>query len=515
MQCQSDLDCPGETICGDGTGDTEPGLCFCIPGPRLELIAEAGALPVEGCYAVGEFLLVRVEMGIAEDPIVGAQFFLEYDPSTLGFLSIEPGAAIDGSSPFALEFRETVDEDLGTIDYVVGANFGSPTLGPATVAFATFQVISQCSAFVRYRQTGPDGQTNGLTALGGVEVTPDLVDLPPVSVNGSPPALSSCPGNFTVPSDPGQVTAIVTWPAPTATDSCDVGLITAVCNPPSGSTFEVGTTMVACSATNSCGISDDSCVFSVTVEATILTVDVELSSTVDPGPFQRCITFEVWDCDGPPGAQKAIIEQNLSFINGLASDVNVPLPGGAWECVTARDTLHTLRSTAPDFTTTNGTEYTASFVGPRAQGGHWLVGGNLNDDEFVDIRDFGVLFPMHLSLANPNTPCGTPGPDGNINGDNLVDLLDLVIFVGNSLQAAEPNCCGTGGVSEASGPIMAISVQELRTMGLDHMIAADINRDGILNMEDVAALMRGGTPFSGDRGSLRKRQKDGRSRSGR
>jgi hypothetical protein len=211
----------------------------------------------------------------------------------------------------------------------------------------------------------------------------------------------------------------------------------------------------------------------------------------------------LWDCDGPPAARHAIVKQDLTFTNGLASSVNVALPGGAWECLTVRDEFHTLRSTAPDFTTADGITYTATVMNPRSLGGHWLVGGNLNDDEFIDIRDFGVLFPMHLSLANRDTPCGTVGPDGNINSDGLVDLLDLVIFVGNSLKAAEANCCGAGTTASVDGPIMSITVEELRQMGLEHLIAADVNRDGILDMDDVMAVVQGNVPDPDDDNTAR------------
>lgn len=504
MPCQNDFECPDETICGDGSGGTQPGLCFCDSGPLLELVPGPGALPVEGCYAIGEFVNVRVEMGLADEPIVGAQFFLEYDALTLDFLGIEPGVTVDPSSPFALEFMERVDEGLGTIDYMVGLDFGVPggTIGPETVAVITFQALAECDAYVSYRDSGPGGQLNLLTALGGGQVDPILIDSPQLELDLNPPTLTSCPGNIFALPDPGGFTAVATWSVPTAVDNCDPGPVMVICSPSSGSVFPAGTTTVFCTAVDSCGLTDASCTFDVTVEPPVLSVDVELSATVAPGPFERCLTFDLWDCDGPPSAQHASVEQTFTFTGGLASGVNVSIPGGAWECLTVRDKLHTLRSTAPDLFTADGALYTASVTGPRSQGGHWLVGGNLNDDEFIDIRDFGVLFPMHLSLSNPDTPCGTPAPNANINGDGLVDLMDLVIFVGNSLKGAEPNCCSVGTVA-ASGPIQSITVEELRQLGLEHMIAADVNRDGVLDMDDVATVLQGNSSEPKDRDVLR------------
>ncbi|MGB2987674.1 MAG: HYR domain-containing protein, partial [Phycisphaerae bacterium] len=498
IECTDDDDCPGEYTCGDEV----PGFCYCAPGVPLELIAEPGSLPVDGCYAAGELLIVRVMMDTADRAITGAQFFLEYDISTLVLNDIQSGAEADPSSPFSFVLNENVNPILGTINYGISVPMLAPgTFGPATLASLTFQTLAECDAFVVFRPSGPSGAPNRLVDDQGGEVFPNLFDLPVININGTPPSLTGCPGDINVGADPGLFTAVVTWPAPTAMDSCD-GTVAVSCDPPSLTVFSVGMTHVTCSAMNSCGV-PVSCSFDVTVESAVLTVDVELSPTVAAGSFDRCITFDLWDCDGPPGAEHVTVEQGLTFVDGLASAVEVSIPGGAWECITARDTLHTLRSTAPDFATTDGINYSASFVGDWAFGGHWLAGGNLNDDEFIDILDFGILSPLYLSLADPSTACDDPGPHANINGDNRVDLLDLVFVTGNWLLAEEPDCCGTGRASASAGPVTAISIEELRRMGLGDMIAADLNRDGMLDLDDIVALMQGFTPPDDDSGSLR------------
>jgi len=72
----------------------------------------------------------------------------------------------------------------------------------------------------------------------------------------------TCPDDITVSNDLGQSSAVVTWPAPTVTGDPT----TVSCDPPSGSTFSVGTTDVMCQAVNDCG--SDVCSFSVTVNDT-------------------------------------------------------------------------------------------------------------------------------------------------------------------------------------------------------------------------------------------------------
>jgi hypothetical protein len=63
------------------------------------------------------------------------------------------------------------------------------------------------------------------------------------------PALAGMPHDTTVDAD-GPAGAVVTWPAPTATDLVD-GAVPVVCTPPSGSTFRNGKTKVTCTATDS------------------------------------------------------------------------------------------------------------------------------------------------------------------------------------------------------------------------------------------------------------------------
>lgn len=85
-----------------------------------------------------------------------------------------------------------------------------------------------------------------------------------ITVNDSPPRLS-CPASITQSTDPDKCTAVVNYTV-TATDDCE-GPLTPMCTPPSGSTFQKGTTTVTCTATNS-SKDTSSCSFPVTVNDT-------------------------------------------------------------------------------------------------------------------------------------------------------------------------------------------------------------------------------------------------------
>jgi HYR domain len=73
-----------------------------------------------------------------------------------------------------------------------------------------------------------------------------------------------CPAPITVAATPGATSAIVSFAA-TATDNC--GGVQIACNPPSGSSFPLGTTPVTCTATDGSG-ETATCEFTVTVNCT-------------------------------------------------------------------------------------------------------------------------------------------------------------------------------------------------------------------------------------------------------
>jgi probable HAF family extracellular repeat protein len=87
-----------------------------------------------------------------------------------------------------------------------------------------------------------------------------------------PPVINNCPSNLTNFTAPGLCAAVVTWPNPTAVDSCE-GAVPVICTPASGSTFNTGVTTVTCRASDSSG-NTNACSFIVTVldkEAPVLT----------------------------------------------------------------------------------------------------------------------------------------------------------------------------------------------------------------------------------------------------
>jgi hypothetical protein len=308
---------------------------------------------------------------------------------------------------------------------------------------------------------------------------------------------------------------VVTWPQIFATDNCDGNLpfdppCTAIfwesgevgVGPsvdlssyvlPTGGEFPQGITQITCTAANSCGVSSV-CQFTVTVSTTqVLEIEVQLSPIIDPGPMWRCVEFVLYpDCVQDPVDDATVLVFGPPWnYPGYAREVEAKIPAaGQYGCITARDPLHTLRAVAPIEIV--GTHYRVVFAGDPIWGGNWLVGGNFNGDDVIDILDFGTFVSEYLSSGSADTICGVPGPNADVNADGLVDVLDFAFVLRNFLTTSKDSCCPDG-TGLASAPTTEISVRELDRRGLSRLRAADLNGDGLLNVADVNAFTAGNT----------------------
>ncbi len=325
-------------------------------------------------------------------------------------------------------------------------------------------------------------------------------------IDDTPPVVTDCPDPIVVTPDAGECEVEVTWAAPTVTDNCDpaptVEYLIDLDNDGGVEqtitvtvfTFPVGTHNVTVKATDACGNVNQMCSFLVTVNAfNELVVSVELRG-LSGFNGSRCITFELWDC-GAPIYGPVEVKQVLTFNSGLATGALIEVPCDVYTCITARDTLHTLRRTldTTDGFAISGTQYVADFVAV----GKDLIGGNLNDDFWVDILDFGVFSSQWgASYGSPmtgDTTCITAPPHADISGDGWVWSVDFGFISYNFLMEHEANCCEAlglhGGEEGGDGPITEISVRELRGLGLDHLAAADLNADGMLDEAEIEEFM--------------------------
>ncbi len=447
---------------------------------------------VDGCLdATENQLVVEIDAAGLAALNVGGQFFLDYDNTLLDFVSADPGDA-----PYSVEIFESVDEAAGTIDYAVGVpNGDAGTAVPTTMARITFNVLGDfcdTAGLVTFRpHTPPSRISDGL----GNDLGAALIDLGEITKDSVPPTVTP-PVDITMNADAGGCDAVVVVPPLSASDDCSaVTIVNDFTGTDDASgVYPQGTTTVTWTVTDACG------------NATVVTQDITINASntldavvelaaVDPGPFDRCVEFELLPTGG---GTPVVVETTMTFTGGVAS-ASLDIPCGDYGCITARDPLHTLRATDNDNFTITGTTYTADFSASPGDNDA-LVGGNLNGDMFIDILDFGVFISRFGSSPGADSPCGTPAPHADISGDGLVNAADFTFIQSNFLAMNEARCDGsflrTGplGVAHAPRPVLRIAVADLKRMGLADLAAGDLNRDGVLDRDDIVAFFAGSRP---------------------
>ncbi len=113
-----------------------------------------------------------------------------------------------------------------------------------------------------------------------------------VTVTDVEPPVVVCPGDITMASDNDLCGAVVRFDA-SASDTC--GSATVVCQPASDSIFPVGTTSVACTATDAAG-NTNACAFAVTVldqQAPVIICSSNLTATALPDQTTALVGFTV------------------------------------------------------------------------------------------------------------------------------------------------------------------------------------------------------------------------------
>lgn len=392
-----------------------------------------------------------------------------------------------------------------TLDVTPNGNFYAGTMeilanSPSSgLGFGTATDNCDPAPVVTYTDVPDLGGCNGTGSITrtwkAVDECGNETELPQVItiVDTTAPVIAECPADVVVYPPAGSCGAQVNFLTPTAIDNCGVPTVT--CDPPSGSVFPAGTTLVTCTAEDACGNSDAGsvCAFDVTVHSTNqMDVTVQLSPTMATGPVDRCITFEFRDCPGT--TLLATSTHLMEFSGGTTGLVTLEVPCGNYDCATARDRQHTLRRTDEGFGI-SGTKYVAQFTLSPPEG-DWLIGGNLNDDPWIDMLDFGGFSSQFLMHPGDIASCPVSPPlHSDINGDGVVDNMDFTFIRTNFLLGHEANCCGAGSVaSHADAPIDRISVRELHRRGLGEYAAGDLNGDGWLDLLDIEAFVSGVRP---------------------
>ncbi|XP_033106624.1 uncharacterized protein LOC117108641 [Anneissia japonica] len=118
----------------------------------------------------------------------------------------------------------------------------------------------------------------------------------------------SCPPQMTVTANPGALSAVVTFDNAVVSDNSGDHIL-AVCSPASGSSFDIGTALVQCSASDASG-NQDLCNFQVTIEAAPI-LSTEQPNDVQP-PVLTCPPSQ-W-IPAIPGTATATVSFNVTDV---------------------------------------------------------------------------------------------------------------------------------------------------------------------------------------------------------
>jgi hypothetical protein len=542
--CASDTDCtdlgPGASTatCDLGTGECSCIACFTnLPCTDPLACEVAVGLDIAGdnCFDSGEKVTMEIAVGESLKPLNAGQFFITYDAGCLDFNSITPVA------PFTTVLAQQVNEAAGTIFWAVGLGLNGQTgeplpcdLGNQSFGTISFNKIGSCNECGVACFGGANPQETFLSAChsegqnDGGYVCADTTCSKTIGSNVS--VTIDVPEGGKVNVDCDERTATVSWAAPTGSSSCGGGA-NITCdhtgsNPPAGNLdaaclgggeLPVGThTFCAtASAGGACAGGDVTECWTVEVNDSVsLDVDVQLSPIIVANAMSRCIEFELFsDCVQAPliHREELLFGGLFDHVGQFSADIKVPA-SGKWICVSARDKQHTLRSC--DMLDCVGGRYSAVFKGDPFFGGNWLVGGNLDgwkktnpnaSHDAIDILDFGqYVAEWGENYGGAGSDCDTINTaNADINGDGTVNGLDFA-FISLNFGDTSKDCCCPDSVAGNRTVRTEVSVIELRQMGLGELSVADLDGNGLVNTDDMAAFMAGERPKDKGRDSGRK-----------
>ena len=410
---------------------------------------------------------VNVNVADLSANAVGAQATVGYDDTLVEFVSIAGGTDL-GSIIF-----QSHDAAGNKIFFASGVDPFNPTAGVATgniakLTFRTVAAANTCADANAVVLTTGQAPTK-ITDSNGVSLAFTSADNVILNSLGAF-SLVGVPANRSVAADAGTVSgSLQSFTSPTASDSCSTSLTVTFSRSDSANASAYyppnATTTITWSATDAAGNSASGTTDVAVANFQLLDADVALVGA-SLGNSTRAIRVKT-------GATTQLVNVSMTNTLGAAagSALNVEVPIAAtYGCISAKDTVHSLTDTAA-----------ASVVGVKWDADFSLNQGDSNDDDLVDILDFGIYVG--------DFGAGLDSGVSNFNGDLLVNNADFGFISVNFLDQGESCGAFTGGA-----PRSQIAVRQLRRQGLGHLAAADLNRDGMLSTSDITHYMQFGLP---------------------
>jgi hypothetical protein len=358
-----DTTAPVITLNGANPLTVECHTAFIDPGATATDLC-AGSVPVSTAGAVdantpGSYVLTYT----ATDPSGN----LAMDTRTVNVVdTTDPVIALNGANPLIVPCRTPfIDPGATAADLCAGII--------AVGVSGTVDINTAGDYTLTYTATDPSG--NAATATRTVTVTECGI------------FALTCPPDLTVPNDAGLCSAVVNYPDPVPTGG--VGTVSIVCNPPSGSVFPVGATIVNCTATDEAD-QTATCSFTVTVndeEPPVITcppdVTVQCLGDVPPPDFAEGSAVD--NCDPAPV---------VAHLGDVPAGTNPTLITRTYQATDASGNTSSCTQTI------------------TVQG----LPGDLNGDCCVDLTDLDLLMVQIRARSTDLTY--------DLNGDGQVDIAD-------------------------------------------------------------------------------------------
>jgi hypothetical protein len=177
-------------------------------------------------------------------------------------------------------------------------------------------------------------ETNGGTASTPYSVTVSGLRAAPPAGGGECQACSITPqSNITVPNDPNQCGAVVTFPAPTTSGTCGVVSV----SPASGSFFPVGTTTV--NVTTTSGATSSFTVTVVDTQPPTITCPANITQQSAPNATSANVTFAATASDNCPGVSIGYNPASGSSFNLGTTTVTATATDGGGNTATCQFTV--------------------------------------------------------------------------------------------------------------------------------------------------------------------------------
>ncbi|WP_187270942.1 HYR domain-containing protein [Neolewinella aurantiaca] len=255
-------------------------------------------------------------------PVSGSTFDVG---STMVTFTVTDASELTAECSFTVEVAD--DEAPTIVCPEVAPVTTDPGVCGAVVTFATPDGADNCTGFMVAQTAGPvSGSTFDVgmttvtfTVTDASELTAECSFTVEVADDEAPTIV--CPEVAPVTTDPGVCGAVVTFATPDGADNCTGFMVAQTAGPVSGSTFDVGSTMVTFTVTDASELTAE-CSFIVVVadtEAPTIVCPEVAPVTTDPGVCGAVVTFAT--PDGADNCTGFMVAQTAGPVSGSTFDV--------------------------------------------------------------------------------------------------------------------------------------------------------------------------------------------------